>query len=281
MSAPTPTTPTPVHGTVRDAADHYHRHGWCPAPFVFGKESVAALRSRVAALGRQERPEVVTELGSGTARAVHGCHTWDELCAALVRLPELVGLAEAILGREVYVYQFKVNFKPPREGAAWPWHQDYAFWSEEDGMPSPDAVNIAVALDDAHAGNGPLTLLPGTHRLGLLDLPERTTRSGHWRDHVSADLAYTVTPERAARLSAEHGTRALVGPAGSVHAFHPSIVHSSTDNLSDDRRALLLITYNAVDNAPPAPTRPAFLVARDTAAVRPLHDPRLTPRPLG
>ncbi|MFJ9517207.1 phytanoyl-CoA dioxygenase family protein [Kitasatospora sp. NPDC101801] len=272
------TLPTQASSTVQDAADRYRTDGWCTAPFTFDQESVATLRGRITELGRQDRPEVVHEKGSGTTRAVHGCHNWDELCAALVRLPELVGLAETLLGGPVYVYQFKVNFKQPYEGAAWPWHQDYAFWREEDGMPRPDAVNIAVALDEAHRDNGPLTVVPGSHRLGLLDLPDRARRSGDWRDHVSADLAYTVTSERAARLAAEHGTELVIGPAGVVHAFHPSIVHSSTDNLSPDRRALLLITYNAVANAPAAPTRPEFLVARDTTALRPAADPRLTVR---
>ncbi|MFI9326081.1 phytanoyl-CoA dioxygenase family protein [Kitasatospora sp. NPDC052868] len=273
------TIPTPAASP--DAVAQYHETGWYPAGFALDRDSVAAVRGRITELGGRRRPEVVHEKQGGSTRAVHGCHTWDELCAALVRLPELVGLAESLLGGPVYVYQFKVNFKQPYEGAAWPWHQDYAFWREEDGMPRPDAVNIAIALDDAHEGNGPLTVIPRSHRLGLLDLPEPTARSGDWRDHVSADLAYTVSPDLAARLGAEHGTELLVGPAGTVHAFHPSIVHSSTDNLSPDRRALLLITYNAVANAPAAPTRPEFLVARDTAPVVPAADARLTLRRAG
>ncbi|MFJ6610150.1 phytanoyl-CoA dioxygenase family protein [Streptomyces sp. NPDC091289] len=265
-------------GTTLDAAARYHETGWYAADFSLDHRSVSALRSRITALGEQRRPEVVQEKEGGATRAIHGCHAWDDLCAALVGLPELVGLAMSLLGGPVYTYQFKVNFKQPYEGAAWPWHQDYAFWQEEDGMPRPDAVNIAIALDHAHEGNGPLTVIPGSHRLGLLDLPASDTRTGDWRDHVSSDLAYTVSPDRAARLSAELGTELLVGPAGTVHAFHPSIVHSSTDNLSPDRRALLLITYNAVTNAPAAPARPDFLVSRDIAPVTPGADARLTLR---
>lgn len=226
---------------------------------------------------------MVHERTSGAVRAIHGCHAFDELCAALVRLPYLVDLAESLVGGPVYVYQFKVNLKHAYEGAAWPWHQDYAFWSEEDGMPRPDAVNIAVSLNDVHADNGPLIVIPGTHRLGLLDLPDTDSGpgSGGWRSHVSADLAYQVRPERAERLSREHGQRQILGPAGTVHAFHPSIVHSSSNNRSADRRALLLITYNAVDNAPPHPSRPEFLVDRNSAPVVRADDSRLglEPRP--
>jgi ectoine hydroxylase len=220
---------------------------------------------------------VVYEKDNQTVRAIHGCHAFDDLCASLVRHPQLVATAETLLGGPVYVYQFKVNMKQAHEGAAWPWHQDFAFWSEADGMPRPDAVNIAIALDETHADNGPLIVIPGSHRLGLLDLPERKANGADqdWRQHVSADLAYTVKTEHAERLGKKNGIKVFTGEAGSLYAFHPSIVHSSSNNLSADRRALMLITYNAVGNAPPSPARPAFLVDRNTGPLSPRDDDRL------
>ncbi|MFD6231621.1 phytanoyl-CoA dioxygenase family protein [Streptomyces virginiae] len=262
---------------VEDLKGAYDTAGWCELPYRFTDEAVRLMKEAVAAISRERRPEVVYEKDSETVRAIHGCHDFDDLCAALVRHPRLVALAEQLTGKPVYVYQFKVNLKQAHEGAAWPWHQDYAFWSEEDGMPRPDAVNIAVPLDDIHEDNGPLVVVPGSHRLGLLDLPEKSAGEGStWQQHVSADLAYTVSEERAEALGRERGRVRIMGPAGTVHAFHPSIVHSSSNNLSPDRRALLLITYNAVDNAPPNPTRPEFLVARDSTPVTPITDDRLT-----
>ncbi len=225
-------------------------------------------------MSREIRPEVVLEADGKTVRAIHGCHLFDQVCARLVALPLLAGLAEELLEEPVYVYQFKVNLKQPHDGAAWPWHQDFAFWAKEDGMEKPHAVTVAVLLDDTHEANGPLQLLPGTHVLGLVEADGATAAepSGDWRRHVSAALEHTVPTEKAEELAEKYGRELGVGPAGSVFAFHPSIVHSSSDNLSPDRRALLLITYNAVSNAPDISRRPEFLVSRDTTPVVPVEN---------
>ncbi|NJQ07476.1 phytanoyl-CoA dioxygenase [Streptomyces lonarensis] len=245
----------------------YEQRGWCAAPFELEPELLASVRSRVEAISRTARPEVVYEEGSDTVRALHGCHRYDEVCAALVRHPAVVRLAEELVGEPVYLYQFKVNIKGPREGQEWPWHQDFAFWAHEDGMPEPRAVNIAVNLDEVHPANGPLTVLSGSHRLGLVG--DGAAESGDdWRSHVSARLTHTVPEEVARALAVEHPPRQVLGGAGAVTAFHPSIVHASSNNTSADRRAVLFLTYNAATNAPAHPKRPAFLVERDTTPVR-------------
>lgn len=138
-------------------------------------------------------------------------------------------------------------------------------------MREPNAVNIAIFLDDVHEENGPLKMIPDTHRLGLIEdeNAKSAKRSGDWRQHVSADLKYAVPQGRVEALTKERGQFLAIGPMGTVYAFHPSIVHSSANNLSLDRRALLLITYNAVSNAPENPTMPEFLVSRDATPIVP------------
>lgn len=208
-----------------------------------------------------------------SVRALHGCHLFDDTCAWLVRHPRLLELAEALLDGPVYVYQFKVNMKSPLVGQRWPWHQDFAFWSVEDGMPAPDAVNIAINLDAVDDRNGPLTVLTGSQAKGLLgEDGEPAGRRGNWRDHVSANLPHTVPDHQVRVLEATFPTDRLTGPAGTVTAFHPNIVHSSSDNLSDHGRTVLFITYNAVGNVPRHATRPKFLVGTDVTPVRPLEE---------
>lgn len=261
---------------LRDARVRYGRDGWYELPERFARDDVRKLRDRVEAISGQRRPEVVYEADSSVVRALHGCHDFDEVCHRLVRLPMLLDHAEALLGGPVYVYQFKVNMKQALEGAAWPWHQDFVFWHKEDGMPAPEAVNFAIFLDDVDGENGPLEVIPGSHHLGLIDPGEPQDESGHdWRRHVSATLEYTVPDEIAEPLAEEYGTRAFTGTAGTAVAFHPNLVHSSSNNLSEHRRAVLLVTYNKVTNAPSHPTRPEFLVSRDSTPVVRLDDNHL------
>jgi L-proline 4-hydroxylase len=238
-----------------DLKSSYERDGWIEYPYRLSGSTLELLRERIESISLLVRPEVVYEQGTKTVRAILGCHAFGDACSALVRHPQLLALAEALLGRSVYVYQFKVNIKQAHEGAAWSWHQDFTFWSEKDGMPRPDAVNIAFPLDGTYEGNGPLVLIPGSHRLGIHNLPKMESggRKSDWRQHISANLAYTVKSDHAESLSRMNGKKSLISQSGSIYAFHPSIVHSSSNNLSADRRALLIITYNAIDNAPSAP----------------------------
>jgi ectoine hydroxylase len=259
---------------LHEAKATYDRDGWYQSPEPLAEDLIRKLRDSVERISLESRPEVVYEEASRVVRAIHGCHEFDEVCARLVRLPVLLDLAHTLIGDPVYVYQFKVNLKQPYAGAAWPWHQDYAFWHREDGMPSDLAVNLAIFLDDTYDDNGPLRVIPGTHRLGVISSGDGSMArvAGDWQKHVSADLEHTVPLEYVDQLIEKRGQQLLVGPAGTLCAFHPSIVHSSSDNLSGNRRALLLVTYNLVSNAPAHPSRPEFLVGRDTTPVVRLAD---------
>jgi ectoine hydroxylase len=258
--------------------DTYHAEGWCAPPLAVDASTLALLRAELEAIAATTRDEVVMESDGSAVRALHGCHTYSEIFQALVSHPVLVSLATGILGGDVYVYQFKINIKAARQGGEWPWHQDFSFWHLEDGMAEPNAVNIAICLDRIDDLNGPLKVISGSHDRGLLHDGADTdgpNREDDWRAHVSTDLTYTVSPERIGSLCAEARPISMHGERGAIHVFHPSVVHSSTSNLSPNRRALLLITYNRVDNAPARPSRPEFLVSRDTTPLRPMADDRL------
>ena len=162
----------------------------------------------------------------------------------------------------------------------WPWHQDFVFWDKEDAMPSPNALNVAVFLDECNEFNGPMYFIPGSHKESLAHLEQQIESSEvngqkiQWKSNVSAALKYSLGKETLAKLAVEKGIVAPKGPSGSVLFFHCNLVHGSAPNISPYNRRLLIITYNSINNIPSfkGQFRPEFLVSRDHTPLQPLFN---------
>jgi ectoine hydroxylase-related dioxygenase (phytanoyl-CoA dioxygenase family) len=153
-------------------------------------------------------------------------------------------------------------------GANWPvlWHQDLTIalaerhdregwgpWSVKAGIPhvEPPAtllaqmLTIRLHLDDCHAGNGPLRVIPGSHALGRLS-----------RDRIQAIRQST-------------GEATCTAPEGSALLMRPLLLHASSPARTPDHRRVLHIEY-APENLLPPPLRWAFAQAgSDEAALAP------------
>lgn len=261
----------------------YRRDGFLFLEQVFSASEVATMLRALGPLMAERSERTVYEVNSETIRSVYGVHQHSAVFAALARHPRLLGPVCAALAQDVYVYQSKINTKSVFGGDLWPWHQDYIFWRNEDGMKTPRALTVAVFLDEVTEVNGPLSLIPGAHVDGVLDTVTREGRpSGYdkspdWIANVVASLKYTIAKPTFVRLAQEKGIVTPKGPAGSVLIFDSNAPHASSINLSPFERRMVLFTYNAVDNAPPeaALHRPEFLASRDTRPVLPGRDDAL------
>ena len=267
-----------------EQVEGFRRDGFLLLPELFTPAEVAEMKGELPALFAEDTPARVLEKGTGTVRSVYGSHRRSPVFARLVRDPRLLEPARRVLEDEVYVHQFKVNAKRAFRGEVWEWHQDFIFWRNEDGMPEPRVLTASVFLDEVNEFNGPLLFVPGSHRGGVIE--PRGRRDGasmepSWRADVSAALSYTVEQDTLAELVARGGMAGPGGPAGSVLLFDANVVHGSAPNMSPFDRAIALVTYNAVSNAPaPRPDpRPEFLCSRDTAPLVPLA-PAEAPEPL-
>ena len=228
----------------------------------------ALLLERVDKL--HQDPDSTAFEGDGvTPRALHGLQSDNTIFQSLVRLPALAKSAQHLLASEVYVYQFKINLKAAFVGEGWPWHQDYSFWSREDGMPTPRALTAAVFLDEVDEFNGPLYFIPGSHRSGCLDEPiaEEQSTPQDWRRNFSSRLPYQTNKEHVRRLALQSGMVAAHGRPGTVVFFDSNIVHSSPSNVSPVPRRVIFVTYNSVTNIPCRLSRPEFLVSGNATSL--------------
>ncbi|MFF8373463.1 phytanoyl-CoA dioxygenase family protein [Streptomyces lydicus] len=248
----------------------FNEDGYLLRPSVFTADEVDLLKSLSEEQFSRDAPSRVLEKDGHTVRGVHGSHLVDEAFSRLVRMPRVLAPAVQMLGGPVYVHQFKINAKKALRGDIWPWHQDYVFWNRRDGMTRAQAVNVAVFLDEATEVNGPLLFLPGSHRIGMLDLERHDGAEDgaeDWASNLAADLDYAINAPLLAKLTADRDIVPAKGPAGSVLLFDPLLVHGSGANMSPSDRRMILITYNRSDNilAPVANPRPEFLAGNDRA----------------
>lgn len=275
-------------GTALGALDsvlveQYHQDGFLlMPPGHLPAETLTAVTEAVPPLLDADGPARVLERDGVTIRSVYGPHQRPGAFADLACHPALLGAAQQILGDQAYVHQSKVNIKAAFAGDQWDWHQDYVYWLRNDGIARPDLVNVAIFLDEVHEFNGPLTFIPGSHREGVLSatgtdgMPLGYEDAPAWVATLTADEKFQVDPQIIAGMAERNGMVSPKGPAGCVLFFHPNLLHASARNISPGRRAMVILVYNALSNAPGpvAEPRPPFLAEPHVRALTPLTTAR-------
>ena len=150
----------------------------------------------------------------------------------VLHAPKVRSVLQALLGEVVRLQTTKLNTKAPGGGAAVEWHQDWAFYPHT----NDDLLAIGVMLEDVDASNGPLMVIPGTHKGPVLS---------HFRDGVFAGAIDPADP-----LFARDRIVTLTGRAGSMTVHHVRLLHGSAPNTSDRARLICFYECAAADAWP-------------------------------
>ena len=140
---------------------------------------------------------------------------------------------------------------PGFAGSGFYWHSDFETWHAEDGLPSPRAVSLSVALTDNYAFNGGLMVIPGSHRYfipGQGNTPDNNVETSLVRQEVGTPAQDDVT-----ELTAEFGIDQFTGAAGAGLWFDSNIMHGSGNNITPYPRSNIFLVFNSVANAPQEP----------------------------
>jgi len=244
----------------------FDREGWLFLPEAFSAAEVDVLREEANAIYAMERREVWRE-SSGAPRTAFAAHLYNEAFGVLGAHPRLIEPVEQLLGEKLYIHQYKVNAKAAFDGEVWQWHQDYGTWARDDGMPQPRAMNIAVFIDEVMPINGPLMLIPRSHKRGVLPAEHdlKTTSYPLW----------TLDHDEVRRLADEGGIVAPTGKPGGVLMFHSNLVHGSAGNMTPYGRIIVYLTLCAVSNHITRFTRADWIAHRDFTPIETVADDAL------
>ena len=162
--------------------------------------------------------------------------------AALASSPAVRALVEPLLGPGCFAVRGILFDKTPDANWNVTWHQDLSIavrdrrdvsgfgpWSEKAGVvhvQPPAAIlermlTVRLHLDDCDAGNGPLQVLPGTHRSGRLSAGEIQQKR--------QDSPATLCP----------------APAGGALLMRPLLLHASSASQSPRHRRVIHLEYAA------------------------------------
>ena len=261
--------------TTEEQLSSYNENGFVLLSQCFSDAEIARLKEPLPKIFAEETPRKILEKDGVTVRSVFGSHQTHSLFGSLTRDARISEPARQIVGMDVYVHQFKINAKARFSGDAWPWHQDFIYWRNEDGIPLPELTTAVLFLDEVNEFNGPMLFVPASHKYGTVEIreavcePAAYVNAPGWIGDLIADLKYPLDHETTTRLAGHQGILAPKGPPGSLLFFHPNVFHASCPNLSPFDRSLILITYNSISNKPThvKNRRPAFLCSQDYTAV--------------
>ena len=176
----------------------------------------------------------------------------------------MVEILEKLLGPSgVRLQTSKINLKEPHHGSPVEWHQDWGFYPHT----NDDMLAVGVLLDDAFLENGPLMVVPGSHK-------------GPTWNHHSPDGYFCGAMDPTRKEVDFDSAVPLMGKAGSMSFHHVRAVHGSAQNVSDKPRRLLLYEFAAADAFPLMGIKDWAHFNRNLVSGKPTIQPRIVPAPV-
>jgi len=144
----------------------------------------------------------------------------------------MTSCVEELIGPNIKFHHSKINSKLPGAKTAVKWHQDFPFTPHS----NDDLITALLMVDEVTEQNGPLEVVPGSHKGELHSLWHNNEFTGA----IAEDEA-EVCRSKSVKCT---------GSAGSVCLMHTRLLHGSAPNLSDKPRTLFIAVYSAEDAVP-------------------------------
>lgn len=218
----------------------YHKHGYLGVENVLSQCEVDDLR-RVTDVFVEKSREVaehtaVFDLEPGHTpenpklRRLKSPIEQHEVYRNTLHHEKILAMVSQLIGYGLRCNGNKLNMKQPGYGSPVEWHQDWAFYPHT----NDDLLAVGVVIDDMTEENGPLLVIPGSHKGPVYD------------HHLNGHFCGAVTDP----TFSDKGTTPVMVKSGGITIHHVRMLHGSVSNTSDKPRRLLLFQYCAIDAFP-------------------------------
>ena len=147
----------------------------------------------------------------------------------ITRNNKALDLVAYIYGPNIKLLNTKINLKLPGSTTKVKYHQDFPF----EPHSNDNLITTLYFLDDVTIDNGPLEVVPGTHRKEIYSL---------WQNGI-----FTGSVSEEIEKKAKKNAKKCLGKAGDACLMHTRVLHGSLANKTQKPRRLFIASYAAED----------------------------------
>ena len=201
-----------THLTPKQIKD-YNDHGYVAPINVITSEEANKIRREIEKI-ENNWPNELSGLGRNYVHMISP--TFDELC----HNSKILDAVESIIGKDILICGTTLFIKNPNQEGFVSFHQDAKYI----GLEPHNWVTAWIAVTDSNEENGCMRMWSGSHKNNLKKHSEKFNEGN------------LLTRGQTVENVPLESTKSVILRAGQMSLHHPTIVHGSGLNKSNDRR---------------------------------------------
>jgi len=191
----------------------YEEKGFISPINVFSKEKAKEIRNEIELI-EKKRPKELEKTGR------YNAHLVSPLLDAVTHDSKILDSVQSLIGKNILVCGTTLFIKNPNEKGFVSYHQDAKYI----GLEPHNWVTAWVAITNSNEKNGCMRMWSGSHKDNLKDHDQKFNKGN------------LLTRGQTVRNVPKKETTPLILEAGQMSLHHPTVVHGSELNKSNDRR---------------------------------------------
>ena len=193
--------------------EQYEVQGFVSPINIFSKDKAKEIRNEIELI-ENNMPEELENSGR------YNAHLISPLLDDVTHNPKILDAVQSLIGEDILVCGTTLFIKNPNEKGFVSYHQDAKYI----GLEPHNWVTAWVAITDSNEKNGCMRMWSGSHKGNLKEHDQKFNEGN------------LLTRGQTVKNVPKDETTPLVLEAGQMSLHHPTVVHGSDLNKSNDRR---------------------------------------------